>query len=470
VSIDRVHRLIDERREESLEALKTLIRQPSISAQDKGVKECARLLSGMLQDFGIPARIIDTPTQPVVYGEVAPHPEGFTLLCYGHYDVQPPEPLELWKSPPFEPTIRDGRLYGRGTADNKGQLIAHVLAAKAWMDAGGGLPINVKFVFEGEEESGSRSLGHFVREHASTIAADLVYVSDGGLHPSGAPTISLGNRGILGITLVAEGADRDNHSGNKGGVVPNPVWMLVHVLSTMVDPSGRVLIDGFYDGVRPIGPTEERLLAKMDFDPTAFAATMGLNTLSMDGMAYWKRIMLQPYFNINGFVSGYVGPGSKTIIPSRAECRIDIRLVVDQQSRYVFEKVKAHVAHVDPRIQVQSRGFGTMEASRTSPDHPAVGVLAKAIRAYRGVDPYINLSSGGSLPNAVWPTTLGVDHIQVPYANADENNHSPNENLSLERFQDGIHVSAQVFQALAGADAERKLPRRSREGAGRGSA
>ena len=460
--IERVHRLIDERRTEALETLKALVRQPSISAQDSGVKGCARLLSGMMGDFGIPSRIIETATQPVVYGELTPHPAGYTLLCYGHYDVQPPEPLELWQSPPFEPTVRDGRLYGRGTADNKGQLITHVLAAKAWTDAAGAPPLNLKFVFEGEEESGSRSLGHFVREHKAALAADLVYVSDGGLHPSGAPTISLGNRGILGITLVARGADRDNHSGNKGGVAPNPVWMLVHVLSTMVDPAGRIMIDGFYDDVRPVGPVEERLLSQMKFDAPTFAATMGMKTLDTDGPTYWKRIMLQPYVNINGFVSGYIGPGSKTIIPSTAECRMDIRLVVDQKTQDIYEKVKAHVARVDPRIEVVARGFGMMEASRTSPDHPAVGVVAGAIKAHRGVEPYVYLSSGGSLPNAVWPNILGVDHIGVPYANADENNHSPNENISLERFQDGIHVSAQVFQALADANAERRLPRRGR--------
>jgi len=460
MSTDRVHRYIDDHRAESLEIFKTLIRQPSISAQDKGVKDCARLLAGILRDFGIPAEIIETPTQPVVLGEIKKDPKAHTLLVYGHYDVQPPEPLELWQSPPFEPTIRDGRLYGRGTGDNKGQLITHVLAAKAWTEAAGGPPINLKFIFEGEEESGSTNLGTFVREHRATLAADLVYISDGGLHPSGVPVISLGNRGILGITLVGQGADRDNHSGNKGGVAPNPVWMLIHLLSTMVDPSGRVLIEGFHDHVRPIGPVEERLLAKMDFDPKAFAATMGLETIDMDGPVYWKRIMLQPYFNINGFISGYVGPGSKTIIPSKAECRIDIRLVVDQKTDDILQKLEAHVAKVDPRVQVVERGFGTMEASRTSPDHPAVAVVARAIKAYRGIEPFINLCAGGSLPNAVWPNILGVDHIGVPYANADENNHSPNENLSLERFYDGIHVSAEVFQALAEADARGEVPRR----------
>ncbi|HKV43253.1 MAG TPA: M20/M25/M40 family metallo-hydrolase [bacterium] len=460
MSIERVRRYIDDHREESLEILKGLVRQPSISAQDWGVKECARYLADLTRRLGIRSEIIDTPTQPVVYGETLVDPEQYTLLLYGHYDVQPPEPLDLWQSPPFEPTVRDGRLYGRGTGDNKGQLLCHALAAEAWLAAAGAPPINLKFVFEGEEESGSRSLGDFVREHRAQLAADLVYVSDGGLHPSGAPTISLGNRGILGITLVAQGADRDNHSGNKGGVVPNPVWMLVHLLSTMVDRTGRVLIDGFYDRVRPTGPVEERLLAAMDFDPQAFAATMGLRTLEIDGSTYWKRIMLQPYFNINGFISGYVGPGSKTIIPSRAECRIDIRLVVDQKTQEILEKVKAHVAKVDPRVQVQARGFGTMEASRTAPDHPAVGVIARAIKASRGIDPYIVLCGGGSLPNAVWPDVLGVDCIGVPYANADENNHGPNENLSLDRFYDGIHASAQVFQTLADAHARGELVRR----------
>ena len=457
---EHVHSYIDAKRDQAVDTLKALVRQPSVSAQDNGVKECARVLADIMGAMGIAADVIDTPTQPVVCGHIVTDPSAYTLLLYGHYDVQPVEPLELWQSAPFEPTVRDGRLYGRGTGDNKGQLITHVLAAKAWMEAAGGPPINLKFVFEGEEESGSRGLGEFVRQHRAGLAADLVYISDGGLHPSGAPIISLGNRGILDITLTAQGADRDNHSGNKGGVAPNPAWMLVHLLATMVDPRGRVLIDGFYDRVREVGPVEEKLLAAMDFDPSTFAATMGLPTIDMDGPTYWKRIMLEPYFNINGFISGYVGPGAKTIIPAQAECRIDIRLVVDQTTADIYQKVAAHAAKVDPRVRTVTRG-GAMEASRTAPDHPAVGVVAGAIEAYRGMPPYINLCGGGSLPNAVWPTVLGVDHIGVPYANADENNHSPNENLSLQRFFDGIHVSAQVFQALADADAKHVLPRRT---------
>ena len=457
MSTQQVHAYIDDHRQDALDTLVRLVRQPSISAQNTGVRECAGLLAGLLSEYGIPARVIETPSQPVVYGNLVRDPKAFTLICYGHYDVQPPEPLDLWQSPPFEPAIRDGRIYGRGVGDNKGQLLAHVLAARAWLETAGSLPVNVKFVFEGEEESGSPSLRVFAAEHKEMLAADLVYISDGGLHPSGRPVISLGNRGMLGVTLIAQGADRDNHSGNKGGVAPNPVWRLVHLLATMVDPKGRVLIDGFYDGVRPVGPVEQRILGSLDFDAKTFAATMGMPALEIDGPTYWRRIMLEPYFNIQGFASGYVGPGSKTIIPSRAECRIDIRLVVDQRIDDVYEKVRRHAAKVAPRIQVELRGSRTMEATRTRPDHPAVAVVAGAIKAYRGVGPVLNLSSGGSLPNAVWPDVLGIDHIGVPYANADENNHSPNENLSLERYHDGIHVSAEVFQALAEAHARGAL-------------
>src|SRR5579875_1487431 len=220
MSLEAVHRSIDDHRERALQVLARLVRQPSISAQNVGVRECARLLVSILEEFRIPARIIETPTQPVVYGELVRDPSAYTLLCYGHYDVQPPDPLD--------PVVRDGRIYGRGTADNKGQLLAHVLAAGAWAEVAGRPPVNVKFVFEGEEESGSPSLADFVARNRDLLEADLVYISDGGVHPSGAPVISLGNRGILGLTLVAEGAARDTHSGNKGGVVPNPVWMLIH--------------------------------------------------------------------------------------------------------------------------------------------------------------------------------------------------------------------------------------------------
>ncbi len=448
----KVKQYLRQHRDSHLKILKQLVAQPSISAHDDGVTECAQLLADIMRQHSIEAEILQTPGQPVVYGELDGISDDYTLLCYGHYDVQPPEPMELWESPPFEPTLREGRLFGRGTGDNKGQLIAHVLAAAAYIEVAGAPPINIKFVFEGEEESGSPYLRHFATEHSDKLDADLVYISDGGMHPSGDPVVSLGNRGIVGITLVAEGADRDNHSGNKGGVAPNPVWMLTHVLSSMVDPSGEVLIEGFYDDVRPITEVEEKLIEELPFDAEEFGATMGLSRVPMEKQEYYKRIMLKPYFNISGISSGYVGPGSKTIIPSEAECRIDIRMVADQKSEDIVEKVTRHVKKVDPRVKVLQRGIGAMEPSRTHPEHPAIEPIAAAARNITGRKPHIKPSGGGSLPNAVWPDVLGIPHIGVPYANADENNHSPNENIRLDCFYQGIEISAEVFKQLASHD------------------
>ncbi|MFP4200355.1 MAG: M20/M25/M40 family metallo-hydrolase [Clostridia bacterium] len=453
-----VHDNINARGDEFLRYLIDLVSQPSISARDEGVKECADLLAGILQDLGIDSRILPTGGQPVVYGEVSSDDPGApTLICYGHYDVQPPEPLELWESAPFVPTIRNGRLFGRGTGDNKGQLLTHVLAASAWMKTREAPPVNLKFVFEGEEESGSPNLGTFVASNKEMLQGDLVLISDGTKHPSGAPLISLGNRGVIGVTLRARGADRDNHSGNKGGVAPNPAWMLIHVLANTVDSSGRVLIDGFYDDVRPVSEMDREIISRLPFDPEEFGATMGLPRVEMSKEEYYRKIMLEPYFNINGMISGYTGPGSKTIIPSEAEVRIDIRTVVDQTFEDLVAKLRSHVAGIDPRVEVQVRGIGGMEASRTPAEHPSIPVIAGAIQSAQGVEPYINLSSGGSLPNAVWPRHLGIPHVGVPYANADENNHSPNENLQLDCFYDGIHTSAEIFAALARAKREGQM-------------
>ncbi len=447
-----VHRHIDVHEEAYLADLIDLVRQPSISARDEGVTECAEILARQMENMGVKASILPTDGQPVVFGALpSKDPDAFTLLCYGHYDVQPPEPLERWDSPPFEPVVRDGRLFGRGTGDNKGQLLTHVMAASAWKAVHGDVPVNLKFIFDGEEESGSPNLETFVAKNRDLLAADLVLISDGTMHPSGAPLISLGNRGVIGITLKAQGADRDNHSGNKGGVAPNPAWMLIHVLAHTVDPSGKVLVEGFYDDVRAVTETDREIIERLPFDAESFGATMGLPRVTMPKEEYYRRIMLEPYFNINGLISGYTGPGSKTIIPSEAEARIDIRTVVDQRFDDLVEKLRAHIHALDPRVEMHVRGIGGMRPSRTPADHPAIPVIAGAVERARDREPFINLSSGGSLPNAVWPNTLGIPHVGIPYANADENNHSPNENLVLDCFYAGIHTSAEVFAALATA-------------------
>src|SRR5215216_2828706 len=270
--LEAIGAYVDEHADAMLDQLKTLVRQPSISAQDGGVKECAELLAGMMRDDGIETQILPTAGQPVVVGKGEAVPGTPTVLVYGHYDVQPVDPLEAWLSPPFEPTIRDGRLWGRGTGDNKGQLLAQLLAYRAWKKVAGAPPLNLTFIFEGEEESMSPNFAQFCREHRDLLAADVVYTSDGPVHESGRYLISLGVRGVLTVELEARGPKRDFPSGHGGNLLPNPAWELVHLLSTMKSPDGRILIEGFEDDVRPIGPEERAAVDELPNDLPAYLA------------------------------------------------------------------------------------------------------------------------------------------------------------------------------------------------------
>src|SRR5690625_3791443 len=277
-----------------LERLFVLLRQKSISAQNIGIKETSELLKKKMEEIGIETKLLPTAGHPVVYGEMINDPDYFTLLIYGHYDVQPPDPIEEWNSPPFEPTIRDGRIYCRGAGDNKGQLMAQLLAVETYQKVVGPLPINLKFVFEGEEESGSPNIAPFVEEHKELLKADLVYTSDGPMHESGRSFVLLGVRGILYVELNAKGADWDNHSGNKGNIAPNPAWELVDLLGTMRDENGKILIDGFYDDV--VEPTEEELeqLKTLPYDRAAVAEEVGYEDLSMTGEEYYHKLTYEP--------------------------------------------------------------------------------------------------------------------------------------------------------------------------------
>jgi len=456
--LEAVWAYVDAHAEEMLEQLKTLVRQPSISAQDVGVKACAELLAGMMRADGIETQILPTPGQAMVVGVGEAVPGAPTVLVYGHYDVQPVDPLEAWESPPFEPTIRNGRLYGRGTGDNKGQLLAQLLAYRAWRTVAGRPPLNVKFIFEGEEESTSPNMAAFVREQRDLLSADLVYTSDGPVHESGRQTISLGVRGVLFVELEASGAKRDYHSGHGGNLLPNPAWELVHLLGTLRSPDGRVLIEGFYDDVREPEPEALAAVEELPIDIGRYMAEMGIGDLApanhlpeiegSDAVEFFRRIMFHPTLNIPGFVAGYAGPGMKTIIPSRAICKLDIRLVVDQQADDVYDKLVRHVRQHAPNVQV--RKVGSMEPSRTPVGDPYVQVVAQAVELAIGERPLLYPASGGSLPDYAFTRDLGLPLVKVPYANPDEANHAPNENLELARFYAGIKIAASVYEALGG--------------------
>lgn len=431
-----------------LDILFTLLRQPSISAQGIGVEECGVLVRDLLAASGFSARVIATPGAPVVYGERLNAPGQPTLLIYGHYDVQPSDPDDAWTSPPFEPTLRDGRIWARGVADNKGQFVANVLGARAWLDTAGELPINVKVVVEGEEESGSPNFPAFVAAHRDLLAADLVYVSDGQVFETDQPIVEFGNRGMLYLELVARGPSRDLHSGNFGGVAPNPAWTLVHLLATMFSPDGEILVPGVLDAVRPVTPELRVALDAIPLDEAAALADIGLTDKAAPAdVPYYDRLMVRPTMNIAGFTSGYGGAGSKTILPAEARVKMDLRLVPDQDPVAVYAAIRAHVAAHAPGVEVMDHGM--MDPVAVPLDSPLAAPIRRAVARGFGRAPVDVPMVGGSLPSAVWPRELGVPALVVPYGNADQGNHSPNENMIESRYYAGIRTSAALLAEMA---------------------
>lgn len=438
---------IDARRGEYLERLFDYVRRPSISAHGLGIAETAAYIAGVIDSLGMGARVMQTAGWPMVYGERLEAPGAPTVLLYGHYDVQPPEPLEAWVSPPFEPTIREGRIYGRGVGDNKGQHLAQILALEALLACRGRLPCNVKLLLEGEEEVGSPHIAGFVRAHSELLRADLVITADGPVDASGRSCILFGVRGVLGFELRARGANRDLHSGNFGGVAPNPLWTLVHLLATMKRPDGTITIEGFYDNVQPPTELEREALARLPVDLPAIMGGLGLSRLDAPaGRGYAERLSLWPTLTINGLHGGYGGPGSKTVLPAGAVAKCDIRLVEAQTADEIFAKLQAHVARHAPEVELVWQG--AMDPSKTPLDSPFVAPLAAGIRQAIGEEPLLMPAMGGSLPEYVWTKILGAPAFVVPYANADEANHAPNENLEVERFIGGIKTGAAVLAQL----------------------
>ena len=437
---------VDGHVEDFIGGLKELLRIPSIAVENRGVNEAAEFLEKTMRDLGLSTRITQTAGSPVVFGERIDNPGKPTVLIYGHYDVQPAEPLDAWASPPFEPTMRNGRIYARGVGDNKGQLYAQLMGVRAYLAVHGKLPCNVKFVLEGEEENDSPNLHNYVSTHRDSLRAHFVYVSDGPLHESGAPMIVLGVRGIISIELRAKGASRDLHSGNWGGPIPNPAWTLVNLLSSMKDPkTGKVTIEGFYDNVRQISREEHEAVVKLPFDGSLLARDLGLPILEkMEPAAFYERIMFRPNLNICAFQSGANVPGVKTIIPSTASAKIDIRLVADQNPDFVFERFRDHVKALDPDVDVIR--YGQMWPTRTPLENRYVRKIAEAVEDVYEVSPMIYPCAGGSLPTYVFSEILGLPVISVPYANADESNHAPNENLAIGNFVKGIKTCASVLE------------------------
>jgi acetylornithine deacetylase/succinyl-diaminopimelate desuccinylase-like protein len=440
---------IDAHRQDYLSRLIDYLRRPGISAHGEGIGEVASYIAAVMQRIGMRTRILPTAGWPMVLGERLDRPGAPTVLLYGHYDVQPPDPLDAWVSPPFEPEVRDGRLYARGVGDNKGQHFANILALEALLACRSALPCNVRVLLEGEEEVGSPHMPGFARDHRDEIMADLVITSDGPVHESGQSQILFGVRGVLSFELRATGANRDLHSGNWGGIAPNPLWTLVHLLASMKDAQGRITIEGFYDDVQPLTDLEREALARLPADAGRVKLSLGLEQLDQPlERGLMERLSAWPTLTINGLHGGYGGPGSKTVLPHEALAKCDIRLVEAQRADDIFEKVVEHARRRAPGVQVVHQG--AMEPSKTPLDSPYAGPLRRAIAAAQGREPLLVPAMGGSLPDYVFTKTLGIPAFVVPYANADEANHAPNENLEIERFYLGIKTGAAMLAHLGG--------------------
>ncbi len=442
--------------ETAMDDLFRLLAQPSISTTDEGVDECVELVMTLCDEYGFDTvDRIETDGQPSVLATATSAvPDAYEVLIYGHYDVQPVDPA-LWSSPPFEPTIRPGpdgkdRLYARGAGDNKGQWFAHLVAIEA-LRSTTGLPINISLLLEGEEESGSPHMSEVIDTIESRVDPDLIYVSDGPIDRTDRPTVTMGLRGILYVQLDVTGPNRDLHSGNFGGIAPNPAWALIELLSSMKDPTGRVTIDGYYDDVRPVTDSDRAVLAEVPFDPEG--ARLDIDAVALDvgpGETPLENLLYYPTLNVNGFTSGYGGEGMMTIIPSTAQAKIDMRLVADQDPDDIFEKFLTHIeTHTSDSVSIEVTKLATMTPHRTPVDDPIVQPIVTAVREAWGTEPIVKPAVGGSLPTGALAEAFDAPFVSVPYANADENNHSPDENLALWCFENGVRTTVELVQTLA---------------------
>lgn len=441
--MERVFSYIDDHRDEFLERLKTLLRQPSVAAQNLGMESCAKLVQQMLDQVGFKTQIFATDGFPVVYGELEGESDK-TLMFYDHYDVQPPEPLELWESDPWDPQIRDGKLYARGSSDNKGDLTARLCALEAYQNVMGKLPVTIKFVIEGEEEIGSPHLGQFVKEHKNLLDADGCIWEFGHKDLKDIPQIYLGLKGICYVELRAKGAASDQHS-SWGTIVPNPAWRLVWALSTLKDEDEKIQIKGFTRRVRKPSKSELKAVQRLDFDEAGWREKFGIRhyLLKLRGNRLKYKHYFEPTCTICGIWSGYTGPGPKTVLPAEARAKIDFRLVPDQDPDEIVRLLRKHLKkHGFDDIEVIGM-HGTYPA-RTPMDDPLVKVVQSTAQEIYGVAPVVHPTSAASGPMYMLCQQLGIPAVSTGIGYAHSNTHAPNENIRIDDFIEGIKHIANI--------------------------
>jgi acetylornithine deacetylase/succinyl-diaminopimelate desuccinylase-like protein len=390
-----------------------------------------------------------TESHPIVYAEIGRKDARFTWLLYGHYDVYPAdEKQEGWRTRPFEPVVDGDRVWGRGTGDNKGQHLAMLHAIALWRELHGELPIRVKVILEGDEETGSVPLPKFIEANRERLKADLCCYSDGPMFPNDQPVLLMGVRGNLGLEFVAKGAKRNLHSGNFGGVAPNPTLDLIHLLAEMVDRDGRLTVPGAaYADVKIAAPDLDAV-RRLTVDHAGFRESVGVEpTTGEDDALFHERLMLRPAFNVSGFASGYTGPGQKTIIYKEALAKADVRLAGGQDPDMVFEAIRRFAA-ARRYDAIEIRRTKSTPPSRTALDHPLVPVVKEAVARGFGREPLVVPALGGTTPDFVFTRLLGLASIVVPLAPYDENNHAPNESTKVSLYLAGIRSGLHLIESL----------------------
>jgi acetylornithine deacetylase/succinyl-diaminopimelate desuccinylase-like protein len=452
---DALETYLDANHDRRLASYEEFLRIPSVSALPEHADDCRRaaeFLAGELRTIGVEhVYVAETGGHPLVYGDWLKAEGAPTVLVYGHYDVQPPDPIDEWVKAPFEPLIRDGRMLARGAADDKAQVHMHVRATEAILATRGRLPVNLKFLFEGDEEMSSAHLEQWLEENRARLGADLAVISDTGFFEGNLPAITIGLRGITYFQVDVLGTAVDLHSGVFGGAVQNPANALAQIIAALKGTDGRILVPGFYDDVVPLSDRDREAFAALPFDEEAYREELVLPVLVGEpGYTTLERRGARPTLDVNGIWGGFQGEGAKTIIPASAHAKISCRLVVNQHPDRIYELVRDHVLRVAPegcRVEVSHLGGGL--PSLTPMDHPATQAAVRAVEATFGRQPLF-IREGGSIPVcASFESILGLPVVLLGFANPDCNAHAPNESMILANYETGIRTIARYWDELA---------------------
>jgi acetylornithine deacetylase/succinyl-diaminopimelate desuccinylase-like protein len=452
--MEQVLRYLRENHARFVNELIEYVRIPSVSAQPQhkaDMLRAAEWIAGKAREAGLTPEIIPTKGHPIVLARTPRRKGKPHFMVYGHYDVQPAEPFELWKTPPFEPRLEGKFLYGRGASDNKGQHLAHLRAIEAYLKTGTELPCDISFLVEGEEEVGSKNLPEFLKAHRKELDVDSVVISDTGIPSVKQPAVTYSLRGIMAFEITVHGPSRDLHSGLFGGSLDNPAMALCQMLARARDKNGKIAIPGFYDDVRPLSPRERKEIAKLKFDAAQYAKFLGVPELFGEkGFTANEQRSARPTLEINGLTSGYQGEGSKTIVPSWARAKITCRLVANQKPEKIRKAVEGFFKSICPRtVRLEIKSGHGGDPYMMDPENPAVEAARSALRASFKADPIL-LREGGSIPIVNdFKRVLGVDTLMIGLALPEDNAHSPNERFSLECFEKGMQMSAHLWRELS---------------------